>query len=292
MPEELDVLRCKMKAVSELIGVGLPAGNSTDAVRKTFVWQGARVIAVQELTRTFGDGQQAVHAVDHLTFAVPPGEVYGLLGANGAGKTTTLRMIMGLLTPTSGDVEILGQHVSIHPERIKRQLGLVSASAGLYQWLTPRELLEFFAGGFGLSAQETAERVRVLSDLMDLHRFLDRRCATLSTGQKQRVNLARALVHDPPVVLLDEPTRGLDVVGSQVVFEFVRTLRTARKSVVVCTHQLDEAERLCDRFGLLHRGQLRHQGTLQQLRDETQRTSIVEMFVDMLKDPSVERSGN
>ena len=266
--------------------------SSSVAVRKTFVWPGARVIAVQELTKTFGDGQLAVHAVDHLTFAVPPGEVFGLLGANGAGKTTTLRMIMGLLTPTSGDVEILGQHVSIHPERIKRQLGLVSASAGLYQWLTPRELLEFFAGGFGLTAQETTERVRVLCDLMDLHRFLDRRCATLSTGQKQRVNLARALVHDPPVVLLDEPTRGLDVVGSQVVFEFVRTLRAAHKSVVVCTHQLDEAERLCDRFGLLHRGQLRLQGTLQQLREETHRHSIVDMFVDMLKEPSVERSGN
>ena len=253
---------------------------------------GPCVIAVQELTKTFGDGDEAVHAVNRLSFAVPPGEVYGLLGANGAGKTTTLRMIMGLLTPTSGDVEILGQHVSIHPDRIKRQLGLVSASAGLYQWLTPRELLEFFAGGFGLTKEESHRRITVLAELMDLHRFIDRRCATLSTGQKQRVNLARALVHDPPVVLLDEPTRGLDVVGSQVVFQFVRTLRNASKSVVVCTHQLDEAERLCDRFGLLHRGRLCHEGTLQQLRDETHKSTIVEMFVDMLKEQPLERSSD
>ncbi|MEZ6041414.1 MAG: ATP-binding cassette domain-containing protein [Planctomycetaceae bacterium] len=238
------------------------------------------------MTKTFGEGNTTVRAVDSLSFSVPPGEVYGLLGANGAGKTTTLRMIMGLLSPTSGDVEILGQHVSVHPERIKRQLGLVSASAGLYQWLTPRELLEFFAGGFGLTRAESKSRVGVLAELMDLGRFLDRRCATLSTGQKQRVNLARALVHDPPVVLLDEPTRGLDVVGSQVVFEFVRTLRIANKSVVVCTHQLDEAERLCDRFGLLHRGRLRYEGTLNELHDATGRSTIVEMFVDMLREQS------
>jgi ABC-2 type transport system ATP-binding protein/sodium transport system ATP-binding protein len=245
------------------------------------------VISVQQLSRHFGEGIDAVVAVDRLSFRVEPGEVYGLLGANGAGKTTTLRMIMGLLKPTSGDVEILGQHVSSHPERIKSQIGLVSASAGLYQWLTPREILEFFAGGYGLTRDETQAQVRRLADLMELHRFLDRRSATLSTGQKQRVNLARALVHDPAVVLLDEPTRGLDVVGSQVVFEFVGTLRAARKAIVVCTHQLDEAERLCDRFGLLHRGQLRYEGTLQELRQQTGKTSIVEMFIDLLRTPAI-----
>lgn len=250
------------------------------------------MITVHQLTRQFGDGKDAVLAVNQLSFAVVPGEVYGLLGANGAGKTTTLRMILGLLKPTSGDVDILGQRISLNPDRVKRQIGLVSASAGLYQWLTPREILHFFAGAFGLSKSETEARVARLAELMDLHRFLDRRSATLSTGQKQRVNLARALVHDPPVVLLDEPTRGLDVVGSQVVFEFVRGLREAGKSIVVCTHQLDEAERLCDRFGLLHRGRLRHEGTLEQLRIETGRQTIVDMFVDMLKAPNAVRAGN
>lgn len=244
------------------------------------------MISVEQLTRQFGEGPDAVLAVNQLSFSVVPGEVFGLLGANGAGKTTTLRMILGLLAPTSGDVDILGQRVTLHPDRVKRQIGLVSASAGLYQWLTPREILAFFAGAFGLSRTEAESQISKLSELMDLHRFLDRRSATLSTGQKQRVNLARALVHDPPVVLLDEPTRGLDVVGSQVVFEFVRALREAGKSIVVCTHQLDEAERLCDRFGLLHYGQLRHMGTLEQLQSATGRETIVEMFIDMLKEPA------
>lgn len=243
------------------------------------------MISVQQLTRQFGDGPDAVLAVDHLSFEVPPGEVYGLLGPNGAGKTTTLRMVLGLLTPTSGDVEILGYRVSEHADEVKRQIGLVSASAGLYQWLTPREILEFFAGGYGLAPEQVQRQVERLADLMDLRRFLDRRSATLSTGQKQRVNLARALVHDPPVVLLDEPTRGLDVVGSQVVFDFVNTLRSEGKAIVVCTHQLDEAERLCDRFGLLFRGRLRYEGTLQDLREQTQRATIVEMFLDLLRSP-------
>ncbi|MBL8818615.1 MAG: ATP-binding cassette domain-containing protein [Planctomyces sp.] len=243
------------------------------------------MISVQQLTRQFGDGPDAVLAVDHLSFEVPPGEVYGLLGPNGAGKTTTLRMVLGLLTPTSGDVEILGYRVSEHADEVKRQIGLVSASAGLYQWLTPREILEFFAGGYGLDPEQVQHQVERLADLMDLRRFLDRRSATLSTGQKQRVNLARALVHDPPVVLLDEPTRGLDVVGSQVVFDFVNTLRSEGKAIVVCTHQLDEAERLCDRFGLLFRGRLRYEGTLQDLREQTQRATIVEMFLDLLRSP-------
>ncbi len=248
------------------------------------------MICVEHLSRHFGEGTDEVRAVDDLSFRVGPGEVYGLLGANGAGKTTTLRMIMGLLVPTRGDVEILGRYVTRHPEGIKRQIGLVSASAGLYQWLTPREILLFFAGGYGLSRVQAAARVETLSRLMDLHRFLDRRSATLSTGQKQRVNLARALVHDPPVVLLDEPTRGLDVVGSQVVFQFVKALREAGKAIVVCTHQLDEAERLCDRFGLLHRGQMRYEGTLAELREQTGRNSIVDMFVDLLQEPAAVRS--
>jgi ABC-2 type transport system ATP-binding protein/sodium transport system ATP-binding protein len=119
---------------------------------------------------------------------------------------------------------------------------------------------------------------------MELESFLDRRSATLSTGQKQRVTLARSLIHDPPVVLLDEPTRGLDVVGSQVVFDFVRDLRAEGKAIIVSTHQLDEAERLCDRFGLLHRGRLRYEGTLDELRTATGHATLVDMFLALLRE--------
>lgn len=242
------------------------------------------MICVEHLCKTYGEG---VYAVNDVSFSVEPGVAFGLLGPNGAGKTTTLRIIMGLLQPSSGEATILGCKVSQQPLKIKSLIGLVSASAGLYQWLTPRELLYFFAAGFGLSKTKADERVTHLSEVMELGRFMDRRCATLSTGQTQRVNLARALVHDPPVVLLDEPTRGLDVVGAKIVFDYVAYLRQQNKAIIVCTHQLDEAERLCDRYGLLHRGQLKLEGTLQQLRETTGEPGLVEMFLRFLRDDPV-----
>jgi sodium transport system ATP-binding protein len=239
------------------------------------------MIELKELTKIYANG---VPAVDRLSLAVHSGEVYGLLGPNGAGKTTTLRMILGLLAPTDGEASILGCNVSTDPLRMKQLIGLVSASAGLYQWLTPRELLRYFAIGFGLSSDQANERTLELAHIMELENFLDRRCATLSTGQTQRVNLARALVHDPPVVLLDEPTRGLDVVGAKIVFDYVQLLREAKKAIVVCTHQLEEAERFCDRFGLLHHGKLKYEGTLKQLIEVTGQSSLVEMFLQLLRE--------
>ena len=239
------------------------------------------MIQVEHLSKTYADN---VFAVDDLSFSVQPGVAFGLLGPNGAGKTTTLRIIMGLLQPSSGEATIMGCRVSRQPLKIKSLIGLVSASAGLYQWLTPRELLSYFAAGFGLDSGTTQQRIEHLSTVMELSRFLDRRCATLSTGQAQRVNLARALMHDPPVVLLDEPTKGLDVVGAKIVFDYVAYLKAQSKAIIVCTHQLDEAERLCDRFGLLHRGQLKFQGTLQELRTATGQPTLVDMFLRFLRD--------
>jgi ABC-2 type transport system ATP-binding protein/sodium transport system ATP-binding protein len=239
------------------------------------------MIRVEHLTKSY---QHDVLALDDLSFSVAPGVTFGLLGPNGAGKTTTLRIIMGLLEPTSGEATIGGCRVSEEPQRIKRLIGLVSASAGLYQWLTPREVLHFFAAGFGLDASLASQRVVQLSQVMELERFMDRRCATLSTGQAQRVNLARALRHDPPVVLLDEPTRGLDVVGAKIVFDYVRYLRELRKAIIVCTHQLDEAERLCDCYGLLHRGKLMFQGSLPVLQQQTGQASLVDMFLKLLRE--------
>jgi sodium transport system ATP-binding protein len=240
------------------------------------------VIDVRDLTKTFGVGPNAVIAVDHLSFHVGKGEVYGLLGPNGAGKTTTLRMLLGLLKPTQGDAWIDGFSASQHPTEVKRRLGLVSASAGLYQWLTPRETLAYSADLYSLPPADVGPRTERLATVLDLHAFLDRRCATLSTGQKQRVNLARALVHDPPIMLLDEPTRGLDVVGSRVIFDYIDLLRREGKAVIVSTHRLDEAERLCNRFGLLHRGRLRHEGTLAELTAQTGQARLTEMFFTLL----------
>lgn len=218
-------------------------------------------------------------AVDHLSFEVPAGEVYGLLGPNGAGKTTTLRMVLGLLRPTSGYAKVGGHRSDEAPDAVKRQIGLVSASAGLYQWLTPREMLLFFADLYGMPFQKAHQRLQTLSELLELTEFLDQRGATLSTGQKQRVLLARGLIHDPPIMLLDEPTRGLDVFGTQVVFDYIRHLRGEGKAVIVSTHRLHEAEGLCDRFGLLHHGRLELEGSLAELREQTGRETLAEMFM-------------
>lgn len=242
------------------------------------------MISVSQLTRHFRSSNGPIVAVDRLTFHVREGEVYGLLGPNGAGKTTTLRMILGLLAPTSGDAEVNGYCATRQPDEVKRRIGLVSASSGLYQWLTPRETMLFFADLYGVPLKSAQARLKELTELFDLSRFLDQRCATLSTGQKQRVTLARALMHDPPVMLLDEPTRGLDVIGTHVVFEYIKKLRSLGKAVVVSTHRLDEASHVCDRMGLLHRGQLKHEGSFAELQQTTGCTNLFEMFLQLIGD--------
>src|SRR5262245_43415851 len=188
------------------------------------------MISAVELTKRFAHAGGDILAVDHVSFRVAKGEVYGLLGANGAGKTTTLRMILGLLQPTSGHAEVDGFRSTESADAVKLRIGFVSTSAGLYQWLTPRELLLFFADLYDVPPEMAEKNLKRLSGLFGLTDFLDRRSATLSTGQKQRVNLARSLIHDPPVLLLDEPTRGLDVLGSKVIFDYVATARDAGKA--------------------------------------------------------------
>jgi ABC-2 type transport system ATP-binding protein/sodium transport system ATP-binding protein len=245
------------------------------------------MIEVHELSKRFAlPGGGEVLAVDRLSFHVTAGEVYGLLGPNGAGKTTTLRMLLGLLRPTSGYAAIAGFRSNQFPDEVKRRVGLVSANTGLYQWLTAREMLMFFADLYGVPPIDARRKLAMLAELLGIAEMLERRCATLSTGQKQRVNLARALIHDPPVVLLDEPTLGLDVLGSQMINEYVECLRDQGRAVIVCTHRLDEAERICSRFGMLHRGQIVAEGTLDELRAKIGGENLVEMFL------KVSRVGN
>jgi ABC-2 type transport system ATP-binding protein/sodium transport system ATP-binding protein len=240
------------------------------------------MIQVQHLTKRFPlPGGREVVAVNDLSFSVGAGEVYGLLGPNGAGKTTTLRMIQGLLRPSAGHAAIAGHNSSNEPNEVKRRVGYVSATAGLYQGLTAREMLLFFADLYGVPPRAARSELDHLAELLGLGELLHRRCATLSTGQRQRVSLARALIHRPPVMLLDEPTVGLDVVATQDVIRYIAHLKSEGKAVILSTHHLDEAERLCNRFGLLHEGRLVAEGTLAELRAASGCTGLAEMFLKL-----------
>jgi len=241
------------------------------------------MISIQNLSKTFKSGQRSLLAVDDVSFKVTRGEVYGLLGPNGAGKTTMMRMILGLLSPDGGYAEIDGHRSDQQPDEVKRQVGFVSASAGVYQWLTGREMLAFFGNIYGLDSGEIDSRIDELTSILDLNEFLNQGCATLSTGQKQRLSLARALIHDPPVMILDEPTLGLDVVGSQVIFNYIDVLKDRSKAIILCTHRLEQAQRVCSRFGLLHKGKMVLEGTMEELKSQTGRNDLVEMFVDLLQ---------
>ncbi len=240
------------------------------------------MIVSSELTKRFPNPTGLKTVVHRLSFHVQPGEVYGLLGPNGAGKTTTLRMVMGLLKPDEGFVTIDGIRSDVGSQAVLAKLGMISTNDGVYPWLSAREMLGYFADLYGVPVELAKARIKDMSSILGIESILDQRCSTLSTGQRQRIILARGLIHDPPVMLLDEPTRGLDIIGSRTTFEYVKLLRSQGKAVLISTHRLDEAERLCDRFGLLHLGEMAYEGTLEQLREMTGQEHLVDMFLKLL----------
>jgi len=253
------------------------------------------MILADRLVKTFltPDGGQLA-AVNGLSFQVQPGQIYGLLGPNGAGKTTTLRILSGLMRPTHGRAIVAGYDVATHPREVKRSIGFLTASTGLYQRLTPREMLTYFGELQGMRGQPLRRRVDELIDWLDMGTFAHIRCGALSTGQRQRASIARALVGDPPVLILDEPTLGLDVMTNRVILDFVRGQRSVGKTILLSTHYLDEAESLCDRIGLLHRGRLVAEGDFASLRTQTGCERLTEVFlriVDELERHDEHRAG-
>jgi sodium transport system ATP-binding protein len=215
------------------------------------------MIEVRELAKEYrsADGR-TVRAVNGISFSVAPGEIVGLLGANGAGKTTTMRMLATLLRPTSGTASIAGRDVQADPVGVRRRLGYVSATTGVPERLTPRELLKSYGRLHGLDRGTLDRRLTDLVAVLDLEDFYERPCGRLSSGQRQRVSLARALVHDPPVLILDEPTSGLDVMGSRELLEFLAVLCGQGHAILLSTHRLHEIERRCDRFLILDGGRI------------------------------------
>jgi sodium transport system ATP-binding protein len=222
-------------------------------------------------------------AVDELSFHVSRGETYGLLGPNGAGKTTTLRLLSGLIKPTAGRAILNGYDVVRHPHQVKRSIGFLTASTGLYQRLSARELLQYFGALQGLDRNVARQRAEELIDLLEMHDFAHLRCGSFSTGQRQRTSIARALVGDPPILILDEPTLGLDVLTNRVMLNFIRKEGQQGKTILLSTHYLDEAESICRRFGLLHEGRLIAEGTLAELRAQTGRERLSDIFLQMIE---------
>lgn len=241
------------------------------------------MISVQNLKKTFTDKKRgAIRAVDGVTFHVKAGEIYGLLGLNGAGKTTTMRIMATMLRADDGAVLINGRNAATQPEDVRAQIGFLTGSTGLYLRLTPREIMYYFGRLSGLADDLIKARSEDLIDRLSLHEFVDRRVDKLSSGQKQRASIARTLIHDPPVLILDEPTIGLDVITSRAIVEFIAEAKRRGKSVVLSTHVMHEAAKLCDRIGIIHAGRVRSEGTLEEFRRQTGKNDLDDIFVAAL----------
>jgi sodium transport system ATP-binding protein len=233
------------------------------------------VLVAEHLARSFG----GVRAVDDVGVVVRAGEVVGLLGPNGAGKTTTLRMLAGILTPERGHVRVCGLDVHARPLEAKRRLGFLSGDTHLYQRLTPIEVFTYFGTLYGLPADRLRARIDTLVEELEMRDFKDRPCSTLSSGQKQRANIARAFLHDPDLLILDEPTTALDVVSGQFVVEAIRRKRADGKAVLFSTHIMGEAEYLCDRIALMHQGRIIDEGPLQELLARSGQPNLTDAFL-------------
>jgi sodium transport system ATP-binding protein len=201
-----------------------------------------------------------------------------LLGANGAGKTTTLRTLATILVPSSGTARVAGYDIRRDPQKVRANIGFLSTATALYGRLTAREMVEYFGHLYGMEGETLRRRIEILFARLEID-FPERRCDALSTGMKQKVSIARTLVHDPPVMIFDEPTSGLDVMSARAIIGFIRECREQGKTVLFSTHVMSEAESLCDTIGIIHDGRLKTEGTLAELRAQSGQQVLEEIFV-------------
>ena len=244
-------------------------------------------VCVRSLTKVFYDDSRGeIRAVDGIDFECRPGEIFGLLGANGAGTTTTLRMLATILKPTSGSATLMGHDVAGDPEAVRRNLGFNSSTTALYARLTARETLEFFARINGWPAGQVRSRVDQLIARFGIGEYANARVDKLSQGMKQKVAIARTVVHEPAVLIFDEPTVGLDVLNALEMQKVIAEFRAEGKTILFSTHIMSEAEKLCDRIAIIHRGKIHACDTLDNLRLATGQHYLEDIFVHY-----VERAG-
>jgi sodium transport system ATP-binding protein len=251
------------------------------------------VIETRGLTKVFKDKKRGeIRAVDNVTFVCKPGQIYGLLGANGAGKTTTLRLLATILEPTDGTAIVCGDDVTEAPEKVRTNVGFLSGATALYPRLTAQEMVEYFGRLNGLSEPTLKKRLDDIFDRLDMNSFRDRRCDKLSTGMKQKTSIARTLIHDPQVMIFDEPTGGLDVMTARTIIGFIRECRQRGKTVIFSTHVMSEVEKLCDVIGIIQSGKLLAEGSLAELRSRYHDNDLEEIFVKVVAPLYVEQEAN
>jgi len=245
------------------------------------------MIEAKALCKVFKDKKRGeIKAVDSVSFECRPGEIFGLLGPNGAGKTTTLRMISTAIRPTSGTAIIDGIDVCQDPESVRSHIGFLSGNTGLYGRLTGREMVDYFGKLYGMEQSRIDDRRNKLFAMLNMESFADGRNEKLSTGQKQKVSIARSVIHDPPVMVFDEPTTGLDVMSSRTIVDFIRQCKDEGKCVIFSTHIMSEANRLCDRIAVIHEGKKYFEGTADQMLSKSGCDNLEDAFIKIVGETS------
>ena len=253
------------------------------------------MIRVEHLTKTFKVSRQqrremgpefsgsTIDAIRDISFSCQPGRIFTLLGPNGAGKTTTLRMIATMLKPTGGTIHVAGFDVVKQSVDVRKRLGFLTGNTGLYDRLTPQELIKYYADLYEMEPQRFARRKDELFTLLGIHEFAGRRIGKLSSGMKQKVSIARTIIHDPEVVVFDEPTAALDVVTSRSIIQLIKTCREQKKTVIFSTHRMGEVSLISDDLAILHKGALIFNGTYKEFEAQMQTPSVEDEFVRMVE---------
>jgi sodium transport system ATP-binding protein len=237
------------------------------------------MIHVENLTKSFRDLRRGqVLAVDAVSFDANPGEVYGLLGPNGAGKTTIMRILCTVLKPSGGLAKLAGYDVVTQPAQVRQHIGFLSANTAIYDRMTAWELVEYFAKLYGLAGENLRQRMEAVFATLQMNDFRDVLGSRMSTGMRQKVSIARAIVHDPPVMIFDEPTLGLDVLVARAVLQNIERLRSEGKCILYSTHIMREVEKLCDRVAVISKGRVQACGTLRELREKHGENDLEELF--------------
>lgn len=237
------------------------------------------MIELKELSKRF----KKVVAVDKLSFTVAPGEIVGLLGENGAGKTTTLRLLATMLKPTGGTALVNGHDIVRDPNRVRGEIGILfGGEVGLYDRLTARENIGYFAQLNGMPQAKAEASIQELVSLLDMEEYIDKRVGKFSRGMKQKVAIARSIVHRPRVMLFDEPTAGLDVMAARIVQEFIIRCKKDKIAIIFSSHSMFEVEKLCDRLVMIHQGRFVEQGTVAELKEKYGMDNMEEIFVGLV----------